>query len=464
MSSHIRQLQSLINNSIDKLENICESTGTPVPDLYAPFSPESEAFRANPDAAEAANIISAAALQLEAIVSPPHVSLYHVVAGHFRSAALRITLLTLLKGLHVNDIASKNGQDPRKLARFLRYLANNHIYREITPDVFANTRISSMLDTLKPSQDVIAHPETKYENTPGMAALAGHHLDECFKASVYAWETLSDPTTVKSGEPTAAPLARAFNIQQTYYDFLARDEFRSRRLNVGMRGVQAMQPVDAILKAYDWKKLPAGSVIVDVGGGVGSDSLVLVREFPTLDIIVQDLPPVIEDAKKFWQKNLPNGKVTLEVQDFFTPQPADRKVSVFFLKHILHNWSDEYCVKLLTQLRAAAEKNTKLLLVEYLLPFACHDTNSDDALDIPGSVPHEAPAPLLANYGAVNQMGYNADMVMFFVFNSQNRTIRHINELLLSTGWKVKQVYRQDGDSTSLQLVEAIPVDDPFKV
>ncbi|KAG6859414.1 hypothetical protein C0993_003938, partial [Termitomyces sp. T159_Od127] len=77
-------------------------------------------------------------------------------------------------GLHVNDIAAKNGQDPRKLVRFLRYLANSHIYREITPDVFANTRISSMLDTLKPSQDIIAHPETKHDNTPGMAALAGH--------------------------------------------------------------------------------------------------------------------------------------------------------------------------------------------------------------------------------------------------------------------------------------------------
>jgi hypothetical protein len=35
------------------------------------------------------------------------------------------------------------------LGRILRYLATNHIFREITPDVFANNRLSSVLDTGK---------------------------------------------------------------------------------------------------------------------------------------------------------------------------------------------------------------------------------------------------------------------------------------------------------------------------
>ncbi|KAG5641680.1 hypothetical protein DXG03_004444 [Asterophora parasitica] len=459
MTSPLRQLLKVLTESVGDLEDACAASGTAIPDLYTPFHPASEAFRGNPKAADAANIISAAALQIEAILTPPQ---------HWKSSALRVALESHVteilreagpEGLHVNDIASKNGQDPRKLARFLRYLAIHHVYRELQPDVFANTRISSMLDTLKPSQEIIDHPETKHENTPGLAALAGHHLDETFKASAYAWENLSDPLTSKSGDPTAAPVSRAYRTKETYWEINAREEHRSRRFNIGMQGVQALQPADAILGAYDWKDLSAGSVVVDVGGGVGTSSLVLAREFPDFEFVIQDLSVVIEDAQKVW-KDLPNAKVTLEVQDFFKPQP-ERNVSVFLLKQILHDWSDEYCIKILAQLRAIARPDTKLLLVESIVPFACHDPSGDDDQGIPGSVPHEAPAPLLANYGTVNEMAYNADMVMFLLFNSQERNIRHFDELLLSTGWKIKVVRRKEGETSFLQSIEAAPVEVP---
>lgn len=76
----------------------------------------------------------------------------------------------------------------------------------------------------------------------------------------------------------------------------------------------------------------------------------------------------------------------------------------------MHDWSDEYCVKILTQLKVAAGSNTKLVLMDSIMPFACHDPSADSKTAIPGAVPHEAPAPLLANFGAVNEMGYNADI------------------------------------------------------
>ncbi|KAG6881349.1 hypothetical protein C0993_001850, partial [Termitomyces sp. T159_Od127] len=100
------------------------------------------------------------------------------------------------------------------------------------------------------------------------------------------------------------------------------------------------------------------------------------------------------------------------VQDFFAPQPAGRNVSVFLMKQVLHDWSDENSVKFLTRLRAAAQKDTKLLIVESLIQPACRDLNdNDDAVNVSGYVPHEAPAPLLANYGVVNPMGYIADIL-----------------------------------------------------
>ena len=38
----------------------------------------------------------------------------------------------------------------------MRMMATHHIYREVKPDVFTNNRISSLLDTRKPSAEIIA--------------------------------------------------------------------------------------------------------------------------------------------------------------------------------------------------------------------------------------------------------------------------------------------------------------------
>lgn len=39
-------------------------------------------------------------------------------------------------------------------ARFLRYLCSNHVYKEVSPDVFANNRISSLIDTGKSIEEL----------------------------------------------------------------------------------------------------------------------------------------------------------------------------------------------------------------------------------------------------------------------------------------------------------------------
>ncbi|KAJ7720965.1 S-adenosyl-L-methionine-dependent methyltransferase [Mycena maculata] len=464
--SAIRQLLELITQSVEALEDACQSSRTAIPDLQKPFAPSSEDFRQIPAAAEAAAIISAAALQLDAILAHPSVSLYRIVGGHFKSAALRICLesnvteILILKGIHVKEIAAKNGQDPQKLARCIRYLATHHFYREIKPNVFANTRISSMLNTGKSIQDILANPEEKHEKTLGVAALAAHHLDEAFKASAYAWETLADPATVRSGDPEASPFARAMGRPETLWKYYERPEggLKHRRFNIGMQGIEALQPPDAILQVYQWNSLAPNSIIVDVGGGVGTSCLTLAAKYPMLKFVVQDRDQVIVKAKELWNTKMPtataSGQVKLESHDFFKPQPQTT-ASVFLLKQIMHDWSDEYCVKILTQLWEAATPTTTLLLMDSIIPLACHDPNAEGPNAIPGACTKEAPTPLLANYGGANDMVYNADFDMFLLFNSQERTLTQFVDLLTRTGWKITAVNRQPGDSSFLQSIEA---------
>ncbi len=48
--------------------------------------------------------------------------------------------------------------------------------------------------------------------------------------------------------------------------------------------------------AYDWNTLPQNALVVDVGGGIGSASLVLAKEFSNLRIAIQDRQSAVENG------------------------------------------------------------------------------------------------------------------------------------------------------------------------
>ena len=47
-------------------------------------------------------------------------------------------------------------------ARILRLLATNHIFIEVSPDIFANNRLSSALDTGKSVEELLTKSVTKF--------------------------------------------------------------------------------------------------------------------------------------------------------------------------------------------------------------------------------------------------------------------------------------------------------------
>lgn len=51
-------------------------------------------------------------------------------------------------------------------------------------------------------------------------------------------------------------------------------------------------------EVFDWAGLPEDSLVVDVGGGVGTVSTQLAAVHPKLRFVVQDRPAVVEDGKK----------------------------------------------------------------------------------------------------------------------------------------------------------------------
>jgi len=56
---------------------------------------------------------------------------------------------------------------------------------------------------------------------------------------------------------------------------------------------------------YTWENIAEGSLVVDVGGGVGSQSLTLATHQPHLRFVVQDRESVVGDAVEVHPSNPP---------------------------------------------------------------------------------------------------------------------------------------------------------------
>jgi hypothetical protein len=74
--------------------------------------------------------------------------------------------------------------------------------------------------------------------------------------------------------------------------------------------------------------------------------------------------------------------------------------------------SDRYCEKILKHLKDAARPDTKLIIVDNVLSYACRFPSDDADSVIPGSTPKEAPEPLLANYGVSSGLTYLSDLTV----------------------------------------------------
>ncbi|XP_021759294.1 caffeic acid 3-O-methyltransferase-like [Chenopodium quinoa] len=97
--------------------------------------------------------------------------------------------------------------------------------------------------------------------------------------------------------------------------------------------------------------------LVDVGGGLGHTLRVIISQYPSIKAITFDLPHVIENA-------LPFPGVEHVCGDMFESIP---KGDVIFMKWVLHDWSDEHCLKLLKNCFKALPENGKVIAVEGIM-------------------------------------------------------------------------------------------------
>ncbi|KAI2618924.1 S-adenosyl-L-methionine-dependent methyltransferase [Hypoxylon sp. NC1633] len=104
------------------------------------------------------------------------------------------------------------------------------------------------------------------------------------------------------------------------------------------------------------------SVLVDIGGGTGQILQDFRNDVPqyTGRLILQEIPEVIAVAT---EKGVgADGRIELQVYDFFTPQPI-KGARAYFMRSVLHDWPDEKCREILAQVKDAMVPGYSKILI-----------------------------------------------------------------------------------------------------
>ncbi|KIK53484.1 hypothetical protein GYMLUDRAFT_265005 [Collybiopsis luxurians FD-317 M1] len=440
MCDSLRALVDIICSETAILQAAYAKQSAEVPTLDAPFEPGPLEF--DPALSHVRHLIVAAAAQLIATVQSPIEFLQLAAPAMFESAALGfvvdVNIPDILgtaspQGLHVKELSATTGIDSAYIARIMRYLATRHIFKETAPNVFSHNRLSSLLKKAKSLEQLKADPKRRFDDAPFASIIHG-----------FADESLASSAMLSSWlkQPLQAPAAfnMVYKTPKKMWDWLEEpsNEWRARRFTAGMKGGADMFPQDIFINGIDGSTLKADDIIVDIGGSIGSATLVVKKAFPQLRYVVQDLEKQIVAGQKFWEQTDPDainsGRVQLQVHDFFTPQPIQR-AAVYFLRVVIHDWSDEDAHKILLHLRNAAGPSSKLVIFDSLARYTCEDPNLE-GFDFP-----KAPYPLLANLGIGGEGFFTAlDLNMMTLFNGKERTQDDFTHLGKEAGWKLDRV------------------------
>jgi 6-hydroxytryprostatin B O-methyltransferase len=84
---------------------------------------------------------------------------------------------------------------------------------------------------------------------------------------------------------------------------------------------------------------------------------------------VQDLETQEEPAKALIKSKGLDSRIDFLATDFFQPQPGPAQgAAVYFMRWILHDWSDQYARKVLTNIVAAMTPQSKIVIADAVLP------------------------------------------------------------------------------------------------
>lgn len=290
------------------------------------------------------------------------------------------------------EIAPAVGAHAPTLYRMMRTLAGFGLLTETDGQRFGLTTVGDALRS----------------GTPGRATvltMGGPLFAQGFSELEYS---------VRTGE-TGFIKATGMNV----FEALAQRPDEAALFSETMVGFHGAEP-PAVAQAYDFSTL---GTIVDVGGATGNMLAAILGRHAQPKGVLFDLPHVVTGAPALLAQHGVAARVSITSGSFFEKVPSGG--DAYILSHIIHDWTEEQCVTILRNVRAAMAPSAKLLIVEFVLPT--------------GDTPH--PGKVL-------------DMVMLTLPGGTERTEPEYAALLAKAGFRLNRVVPT---ASAASIVEAVP-------
>jgi O-methyltransferase domain/Dimerisation domain len=316
---------------------------------------------------------------------PPHVQVLQILGGAQVAGAVcclaKLGVPDLVESgpKSAEELAKQLGADPGALYRLMRATASVGVLVEGADGKFSQTPLSTAL---------------RSDSNPSLRALAIMGITEWH---MRGWTRLE--YSVRTGKTA---LDEVYGMSM--FEHFAQTPADAQIFNDAMTNI-SMMDAPAVAATYSFEGI--GSV-VDVAGGHGLLLATILGRNPNLKGTLFDAPHVVEGAKEGPLKPFLS-RCTLAGGDMFASVPAG--ADAYMMKHIIHDWPDDLCIKLLKLCRKAVNPGGKLLVLDHVIE--------------PGN--NFSPAKFL-------------DLQMLLFPGGMERTEKQFSALFAASGWRLNRI------------------------
>ncbi|HEV3205752.1 MAG TPA: methyltransferase [Terriglobales bacterium] len=318
----------------------------------------------------------------------------HVAGAVSCLAQLGIPDLVEAAPKSAEELASQIGAHPQALYRLLRATASVGVLAEGPDGKFSETPMSAVLRSNgTPSLRDFAIMGGREWHGRGWA-----HLEYC----------------VRTGKPAPDHM-----FGKHMFKYFEENPKEAEIFNGAMTSLSAIDG-PAVAEAYSFDQIHS---LVDVGGGHGLLLATILERNPRLQGTLYDEAHVVEGAKNGPLKPVME-RCALVSGDMFSSVPAG--ADAYIMKHIIHDWPDDQCLKILKACRRGVNSGGKLLAVDCVIQ--------------PGN--DFSPGKFL-------------DLQMLIFPGGRERSEKQFRELFAKSGWQLRRII----PTASMEsIVEGVPV------